>query len=201
MSNNATPQLACARRHPEKNGSLCSLSSGLFFHLFTGKELEPGFPFIYLYGCASILRHGWSVSCLEKCLIKQIRRAKGARRRLVWKVISHSTWWGVTSILKGSNYSPMNSDGRGSHLLEMQPRKNTQSFVLGNDIFCKGCNAVHLGFGAETRYLEQLFYFISPTVVKRMFKTFLFALRKTKWELFIFSALWFSKISLCQGES
>ena len=55
-----------------------------------------------------------------------------------------------------------------------------QSFVLGNENFCKGYNAINLGFGTETRHLEQLFYFILPSVVKRMFKPFLFASQKTK---------------------
>lgn len=64
-------------RHSEKNGSLFSLLSGIFFQLLAGKDLESGFPFLYLYGYVSIFRHASSLSCLEKCLIKQICWVKG----------------------------------------------------------------------------------------------------------------------------
>lgn len=40
-----------------------------------------------------------------------------------------------------------------------------------------------------------LFY---PTIVKRMFKTFLLASESTKWELFIFRVLRFKKLFLCR---
>lgn len=82
---------SCMHSRPsEKNGSLFSLLSGTVFHLLAGKELESGFPFIYLYGFVSILRHMWSLSCLKKCVIKQVCWGKAGVQCRVQKVMSHS---------------------------------------------------------------------------------------------------------------
>lgn len=106
-------------RHSVKNGSLFSLWSGIFFHLLAGKELESGFPLIYLYGYVSILRPAWSLSCLKKYLIKQISWAKGGTQCLVEEVMSHLAVGECQIYIKGEAVT-LNRDGKGSNLLEIQ---------------------------------------------------------------------------------
>lgn len=87
MSNNAA-LYKCGLLGIRKNGSFFSLLGGIFFQLLAGKELESGFPLIYLwlFLYSNVLL---SLSCLEKCLIKQICWARGGMQCLVRKLMSH----------------------------------------------------------------------------------------------------------------